>query len=162
MGETWSTIWPPPSFWPRAFQISDLNYPIMKKNNIPNFGLLMYSLINFFKDNWKRNLWPFTHYLSLFVNNNKTTFSWKKLSFVKHDESTSTHYSSLTTVFVNSFTTMKRVVCVCHGDHLPQRMLQTAFHKNVFKHDKSLSTHYSHFARVLLFISVSSLFANNV
>ncbi len=40
------------------------------------------------------HLKPATHYSSLFTNNDKTTFLWKKLSFAKRDEKRATHYSS--------------------------------------------------------------------
>ncbi len=45
---------------------------------------------------------PTTHYSSLFANNNKTTFSWKNLNFVKHGENTSTDCLSSAAAFTSN------------------------------------------------------------
>ncbi len=50
---------------------------------------------------WLSTLKPAAHCSSLFANNDKTTFSRKKLSFAKRNEKRSTHYSSYTPVFAN-------------------------------------------------------------
>ncbi len=42
------------------------------------------------------------HYSSLFTEHRQNLFFTKKLNFMKHDESTSTHYSSSTAVFAKT------------------------------------------------------------
>ncbi len=88
---------------------------------------------------------PATHYSSLFANNDKTTFSLKKLSFEKRDEKRSTHCSSQTQVFANVCRNGK------YGKKSSLNLSKTAYSseciiQNAHESDEPLSTHYSHSA----------------
>ncbi len=95
-----------------------------------------------------------THYSSLFVNNHKTTFSQKKLNFVKHDKNASMQYSSSTAAVPNSFITAKKHLAFIKRPPTPANVFcEEDFHKTLTNHDELFATHYSYLHEFCHFVS---------
>ncbi len=87
----------------------------------------------------------------------KLLFCKKTLSFAKHDEKRSTHYSWQTAVFANVCSNWKygeKSSLRLSKDRLPlvNAFCEKVFHETLTNHDESLSTHYWCFVAVSSYI----------